>query len=63
MNPQKSFFSKVHAVVDILFVVGILLILVGAFLHPSDWPAVLMRTLIDLGAGIAIAGVIAHFLA
>ena len=62
MNRKRSFFIKIHRIVDLFFVLGVVLILVGALLHPQNWPAVLLRIFIDAGAGIAIAGVIAHLL-
>ena len=62
MNRKRSFFIKIHQIVDLFFVLGVVLILVGALLHPQNWPAVLLRIFIDAGAGIAIAGVIAHLL-
>ena len=62
VNRKRSFFIKIHRIVDLFFVLGVVLFFVGAFLHPHNWPAVLLRIFIDAGAGIAIAGVIAHLL-
>jgi hypothetical protein len=62
MNRKRSFFIKIHWIVDLFFVLGVVLFFVGAFLHPHNWPAVLLRIFIDAGAVIAVAGVIAHLL-
>ncbi len=60
MEHKKGLFTKAHWMVDLVFAAGVVLILLGSFLHPRSWPEVLPRLFIDAGTAIAGAGIIAH---
>ncbi len=60
MNNGKRYTGKADRTLVLFFVLGIVLLLSGVFLHSKERSAVLPQIFIDLGAGLIISSLVAH---